>query len=361
MNKVLKELIIVQFREYWRAPEVLFWTLGFPIMIAGVLGLLYSFKPAVNYKAAYIVQDTAEAPQNGQRVLTNPVADVTQWQEIELPGKNIRKISFEKMNRETALKAYKSGKIEIIIHEQADGTIQYFFDPNNERAENLYLWIDHKVHEKSSSSKSQIVTLDQRGSRYIDYLIPGLIALGIMNSTLWGIGWTLIEFRIKKFLRRMIVTPMRKLDFMLSISIVRILLSMIEVSILFLFAKYFFGVGLQGRFITFAALFLSGHVAFSGLSILVASRTSNTRVGNGLINIITMPMFLLSGVFFSYHSFPDWMVAVIKYLPLTILADSMRDIFLFGADIASVGFSIVYLLTFGIILYIAGLKYYRWY
>jgi ABC-type multidrug transport system permease subunit len=265
------------------------------------------------------------------------------------------------MNRVDAEKAYRSGNVELIIQAQVDGTIQYFFDPANEQAENLYLWIDNKVRENSSNVRSQIVTLDQRGSRYIDRLIPGLIALGIMNSTLWGIGWTLIEFRIKKFLRRMIVTPMRKIDFMLSISIVRMVLSIIEAGILFLFASYFFDVRLQGKFTTFAVLFLAGHVAFSGLSILLASRTNNTRVGNGLINIVTMPMFLLSGVFFSYHSFPDWMVSIITYLPLTVLADSMRDIFLFGAGLMGIGFAVVYLFIFGIILYILGLKFYRWY
>ena len=159
----------------------------------------------------------------------------------------------------------------------------------------------------------------------------------------------------------MIVTPMRKIDFMLSISIVRMALSIIEAGILFLFARYFFDVRLQGNFSTFAILFLAGHIAFSGLSILLASRTNNTRVGNGLINIVTMPMFLLSGVFFSYHSFPDWMVMIIQYLPLTILADTMRNVFLYNAGLMSIGFPVLYLVTFGAVLYIVGLKYYRWY
>ncbi|MDH4262468.1 MAG: ABC transporter permease [Spirochaetia bacterium] len=373
MNKVLRELIIVQFREYWRAPEVLFWTLGFPIMIASVLGLLYSFKPAENHRVAYIVQESSENNrQNLDHIKTNDIIKSNQKNfqnlahffenlQIDLPGKSIRKISFEKMDRESAEKAYRSGKIEIIVQLQIDGSLQYLYDPANERAENLYLWIDNRIHENSSNVKSQVLKLNQRGSRYIDRLIPGLIALGIMNSTLWGIGWTLIEFRIKKFLRRMIVTPMRKIDFMLSISIVRMGLSVIEAGILFLFARYFFDVRLQGDFLTFAVLFLAGHIAFSGLSILLASRTNNTRVGNGLINIVTMPMFLLSGVFFSYHSFPDWMVSIIQYLPLTILADTMRNVFLYNASFMSIGFSILYLVTFGVILYIAGLKYYRWY
>jgi ABC-type multidrug transport system permease subunit len=368
MNKVLRELIVVQFREYWRAPEVLFWTLGFPIMIAAVLGLLYSFKPAENYKVAYIdLQKSGIIPQNTTPQMTGnntprveSPAKIFKNLKIDLPGKGVRKISFEKMTREDAEKAYLGGDVEIIVEVQIDGGIRYLFDPANERAENLYLWIDNRVRE-SSLVKSRVEKLDRRGSRYIDRLIPGLIALGIMNSTLWGIGWTLIEFRIKKFLRRMIVTPMRKIDFMLSISIVRMALSVIEAGVLFIFARYFFDVRLEGKFTTFVVLFLAGHVAFSGLSILLASRTNNTRVGNGLINIVTMPMFLLSGVFFNYHSFPDAMVAIIQYLPLTVLADSMREVFLFNAGLTSILFPVVYLFTFGVILYIIGLKIYRWY
>jgi len=355
MNKVLKELIVAQFREYWRAPEVLFWTLGFPIMIAGVLGLLYSFKPTVNYKVAFIVE-AESAPAGTEGMFEKP---------LSLPGRGIRNVSFEKMTREKAEEAFRSGKVEIILRVRADSSasssIEYLFDPVSERAESIYLWVDHLVHEKAPNVKSTVVTMDQRGSRYIDRLIPGLIALGIMNSTLWGIGWTLIEFRIKKFLRRMIVTPMRKFDFMLSISTVRMSLSMIETGILFLFARYVFDVRFQGKFYLFAMIFLAGHVAFSGLSILLASRTNNTRVGNGLINIVTMPMFLLSGVFFSYHSFPDWMVAIIQFLPLTVLVDSLRDIFLYNADFLAVIFPVTYLFTFGLVLYLLGLKMYRWY
>ena len=357
MNKVVKELIKTQFREYWRAPEVLFWTLGFPIMIASILGMLYSFKPPVNYKAALIEYEAPGALKNG---ITAP----EKIHDILLPGKpgsNERKISFQKMKRADAEKAYQSGMVEIIVQEMADGSLQFYFDPANERAENLYLWINNDLHGKRSGKTPVIVALDQKGSRYIDYLIPGLIALGIMNSTLWGIGWTLIEFRIKKFLRRMIVTPMRKIDFLLSIFIVRLILSIVEVSVLYTFAHYTFGVTLEGSLGVLILLFMAGHTAFGGLSILVASRTSNTRVGNGLINIITMPMFLLSGVFFSYHSFPQWMVSIIQYLPLTVLADSMRNVFLFNADLAGAAFSIIYLFTFGIIFYIAGLKIYRWY
>ncbi|MDH4200500.1 MAG: ABC transporter permease [Spirochaetia bacterium] len=356
MNRTIKQLIVVQMKEYWREPEVLFWTLGFPIMVASVLSLLYSFKPAVNYKAAIIEYhartDSAIAKRN---------IPFTDTREIVIPGKSSRKISLERMTMQNAEKAYQSGKIEIIIEIKDGSTVQYYFDPANERTENLYLWIDHTVHENNDGIVSKIAPLSQRGSRYIDYLIPGLIALGIMNATLWGIGWTLIEFRIKKFLRRMIVTPMKKLDFMLSISLTRLLLSIIEAGILIIFAHYVFGVSMQGNPLVFAFVFLSGHVAFSGMSILMASRANNTRVANGLINIITMPMFLLSGVFFNYHSFPDWMITLIQYLPLTVLADSLRNVFLFGGGMANVIFPVSYLLTFGAVFYLLGLKMYRWY
>lgn len=360
MNRALKELVLAQLREYLREPEVLFWTLGFPIMVASVLGLLYSFKPDVVYKAALVESPAQESLSSGRYT-----PDIFKEKEIIIPGKSSRRIKIIKMSPAEAQKSYQGGMVEIIVEVKKDRSVHYAFDPANERAESLYLWIEHAAQQKTvgvkSGLKSEVVPMEQRGSRYIDYLVPGLIALGIMNATLWGIGWTLIEFRIKKFLRRMVVTPMRKIDFMLSISLTRLSLSVLEASILYLFAFYAFGVKMKGSLGVFLLLFISGHIAFSGLSILLASRTNNTRVGNGLINVITMPMFLLSGVFFSYHSFPDWMISVVQYLPLTILADSMRDVFLFGAGLGKVGFEVIYLSVFGVVFYVLGLKVYRWY
>jgi ABC-type multidrug transport system permease subunit len=319
-------------------------------MVAAVLGLLYSHKPAIKYNAAVVINYTDD-----YKIIYG------ENEEIEIPGKNSRKIIFKQMEMEMARDKYSHGQVDIIMEYKIGNKVEYYFDPANERAENVYLWINNLLGQKDNKLTSNIINLDQPGNRYIDYLIPGLIALGIMNATLWGIGWTLIEFRIKKFLRRMVATPMRKTDFMLAISITRFSLSLIEAGLLYTFARYVFDVEMKGSIFSFGVLFLAGHISFSGLSVLLASRTNNTRVGNGLINITTMPMFLLSGVFFSYHSFPDWLINFIKYIPLTILADSMRNVFLFGGDILSNSFSIMYLVTFGLITYLIGLKIYRWY
>ena len=208
--------------------------------------------------------------------------------------------------------------------------------------------------------KTKIEPLTESGARYIDFLIPGLIALGIMNSCLWGISYSLIDMRSKKLLRRMVATPMSKVNFIASLYISRMGLGLIESFLLILFARFYFHVHMEGNIFLYLLIFLSGYLAFSGIALLVSSRTSNSQIGNGLINAINMPMMVLSGVFFSYHNFPDWTIPVIRKLPLTMLADSIRGIFVEGAVFKDIAVEMIILSAIGILLSFIGLKIYKW-
>jgi ABC-2 type transport system permease protein len=182
-----------------------------------------------------------------------------------------------------------------------------------------------------------------------------------MNSMIWGICYGLIEMRVKKLLRRMVATPMKRSEFLISLFIARFTLGLVEALILFSFAHFYFNISVQGSMLALSVVFVSGNIAFGGLSILLSARVENTRTGNGIINFIVMPMTVLSGVFFSYHNFPDAAVSVIKFLPLTMLADSMRSIFIEGAGLHQVLLPAMILTTFGLTLFGIGLKVYKWY
>jgi ABC-type multidrug transport system permease subunit len=212
----------------------------------------------------------------------------------------------------------------------------------------------------SSESNPSIKPLTVTGTRYIDFLVPGLIAMGVMMSCMWGISYGLIEKRSKKLLRRLVATPMKKSHFLIALLAVRITMNFIESSVLFFFALIAFKMVIQGDVTALVLMFLAGNVAFAGLAVFVSSHTSNTEVGNGLINFVVFPMMVLSGIFFSYHNFPDWSIPVIQKLPLTILADGIRSIFNEGAGYHDVAIPILILTATGVFFFSAGLKIFKW-
>ena len=212
-----------------------------------------------------------------------------------------------------------------------------------------------------AANQSDIEPFTISGTRYVDFLIPGLLAMGIMMACSWGISYTIIERRSKKLLRRMVATPMKKSNLLFALITARFSMNLAEALLLFLFGWFYFGVKVQGSWPALIVLFIAGNIAFSGISILVSSRTSNTEVGNGLINAIVTPMMVVSGVFFSYHNFPDWTLPVIQYLPLTMIADSFRSIFNEGAGFLDVWREALVLTVIGTVSFIIGLKVFKWY
>jgi ABC-2 type transport system permease protein len=198
------------------------------------------------------------------------------------------------------------------------------------------------------------------GTRYIDFLVPGLITMGVMMSSMWGISYGLIEKRSKKLLRRLVATPMKKSHFLIALITVRIIMNFIESLVLFVFALFAFDMVIQGDISALILMFLAGNIAFAGIAVFVSSHTSNTEVGNGLINFVVFPMMVLSGIFFSYHNFPDWSIAVIQKLPLTMLTDGIRSIFNEGAGYGEVAMPIVILTATGVFFFTIGLKIFKW-
>jgi ABC-type multidrug transport system permease subunit len=212
-----------------------------------------------------------------------------------------------------------------------------------------------------SKGNSAVRAMEAKGTRYIDFLIPGLIGLGIMNGCMWGVGWNLIETRMKKLLRRMVATPMKKPVFMGALIVTRIILGTFETLLLIGFAYFYFGMEITGSLPALVIIFLAGMLAFSGIAILTACRTAKTEVANGLINAVTLTMMILSGIFFNYHNFPDWAISFIQILPLTILADSIRAVFIEAATLSDIIVPTLILSLTGLITFILGLKFFKWY
>ena len=242
-------------------------------------------------------------------------------------------------------------------------SVEYHFDPMNSDAELTYLKLSGIVGKGEITevkASSEIKPLTIKGTRYIDFLVPGLITMGVMMSCMWGISYGIIEKRSKKLLRRLVATPMRKSQFLIALITVRITMNMIESLVLLIFSLFAFRMSVQGDLTALILLYFAGNAAFSGIAVFVSSHTSNTEVGNGLINAVVMPMMVLSGIFFSYHNFPDWSIVVIKNLPLTMMTDGIRSIFNEGAGYHEVVMPVLILTAIGAFFFSAGLKIFKW-
>ena len=254
----------------------------------------------------------------------------------------------------------KRGSISLILDDR-QAQPAYHFDPANAEAQLIYLNLKALFSNQNLiGESSSIQPLTVKGTRYIDFLVPGLMAMGIMSSCLWGISYSLIEKRSKKLLRRMVATPMKKSYFLASQFISRLALTFTETAVLILFAYFYFGMRVQGSIPALVAVLVSGNLVFIGIAILISSRTSKTEVGNGLINAITMPMMVLSGIFFSYYNFPEWTIPIIRLMPLTMFADSIRSIFTEGAGFYETGPAIAMMTGIGLVSFFVGERIYKW-
>jgi ABC-type multidrug transport system permease subunit len=358
--------------ELIREPGVLFWGILFPILMSAGLGLAFTKKSATVRKIAVITNE--EPPVAGSSSLSlflqnmtekNPGAGKNDYQwKYTMNDKQLGNsvFLFYAMNWDDAMVQLKRGTINLLIKGDG-GKTEYHFDPLNPDAELTFLKLGGIIGSGQViqvRGNAEIRPLTVTGTRYIDFLVPGLVTMGVMMSCMWGISYGLIEKRSKKLLRRLVATPMKKSHFLVALISVRVTMNFIEAASIIIFALIAFKMKIQGDLSALIVMFLAGNIAFAGLAVIVSSHTSNTEVGNGLINFVIFPMMILSGIFFSYHNFPDWSLPFIQSLPLTMLADGVRSIFNEGAGYREIILPALILTAEGFVLFAAGLRIFKW-
>lgn len=379
MNKILDlkqlwQLIKALFREIIREPGVLFWGILFPILMSLGLGLAFTKKADVIRKVAVISSPTQQKDSASVSPAivflegkceknSTSTGDNWKWRytiKDEKLGNSV--FLFYQFGWDEAVKLLKRGMINVLLVPAMD-SVEYHFDPMNPDAQLTYLKLSTVIGKgqiMETTNSQEIKPLTVTGTRYIDFLVPGLISMGVMMSSMWGISYGIIEKRSKKLLRRLVATPMKKSHFLMALITVRMTMNFIESLVLFLFALIAFDMRIQGSITALILIFLAGNIAFAGIAVLVSCHTSNTEVGNGLINFVVFPMMILSGIFFSYQNFPDWSLPVIKNLPLSMLTDGIRSIFNEGAGLHDVALPVVILLAVGAVFFGTGLKVFKW-
>ena len=374
-NNQLYQLILANIRELIREPGVLFWGIVFPILMSIGLGVAFTKKSDTvaniavigNNHLIYSHSDTGSVIcsfLHTNKAGLNRDKSGTWTRKLLVPDDKLGNTSFifKAMDLKQAMVMLKRGNLNMILDEK-NGQLQYHFDPMNPDAQLIYLKLSRlfgMVGNVVRETNSEVDPLTVEGTRYIDFLVPGLIAMGVMMSCMWGVSYAIIERRSKKLLRRMVATPMKRSNFLIALITVRILMNFVEAGLLMLVAWLVFNVSIQGNIFALMAIFIAGNIAFAGIAVLLASHTAKTEIGNGLINAVSMPMMVLSGIFFSYHNFPEWSIPFIQKFPLTMMADGMRSIMIEGAGFAETALPVAVLTITGFVFFVAGMRIFRW-
>lgn len=343
--RAIRELFLARLREYYRETETIFWSFVFPILLATALAIAFRNKPAEQSRALIISRPGAAQILQILKSSSLIKADISE--------------------ESTAAAALMMGRVDVVITppETSTAEVVYRFDPSRPEAEIARLRIDNALQlafGRTAPLKSKEIKISEPGSRYIDFLIPGLIGMNLLSAGMWGIGFVLVDMRIKKLLKRLIVTPMHPSDFLAAQLSSRLLFSFLEVAFLLVFSKLVFNLPIRGSILSIFIVAFLGSLSFASLGILAGSRAKKIETVSGLINLIMLPMFIGSGVFFSIERFPDTVKVFLRLLPLTALIDALRAIILEGAALSSQWIQIVILIIWGITSFVIGLKLFRW-
>lgn len=351
----LIQMLWCRFREFVREPGALFWVFAFPMLISLALGIAFRNQEPAALDVAVVDPNLAAEGLPGSAVDAVFAAPM---------DKALRPVRYP--SEELARKALQSGRVTAVLF-ASDFSVgaekRILVDDTQANARIVAALLRLSIRSPGAAAlEPQIreLTVQGVGTRYIDFLIPGVLGMNVMSSSIWGVGWSLVQLRTRKLMKRLVATPMKRSHLLLSFVAYRLVLAIIETVVLATFAVLVFGVKLQGSPLALGAVVLLGVLAFSGLALLTASRAQNAETASGLMNLANMPMLMLSGVFFSSDKFPDWMQPFIQALPLTALNNALRAIFNEGATLASQGTPLLVMAAWAVACFVISLRVFRW-
>ena len=335
----LVELTLVRIREFTREPEAVFWALFFPILLTAGLGVAFRSQPAEVLK----VVTTSEAIAVALR--QDPSLGVAQ------------------MDDDEARKMLATGKVALVVAQGAEGAVVYRYDDTNPEARTARMLVDAALQRAAGRVDPVRVSdelLREPGSRYIDFVVPGLVGLGIMSNAIWGLGFSIVDSRRRKLIKRLVATPMSRAYYLLSFLLWRMIVLAAEVGVPIGFGVLAFGVPVRGRLVDLVLVCVLASLSFNALGLLIASRARTIEAVSGLMNLVQLPMWILSGVFFSSQRFPDAVQPFIQALPLTAVNDALRAHLLQGATLTQMAPQIGVLSAWLVVCFGLALKLFRW-
>ncbi len=337
----LLQLTLARLREQFRQPEVVFWVFAFPILLAMALGLAFRNRPPDVIRVA--VEAGAGADSLAASLEGAPGFEVS-----VLPAGE-------------ASERLRTGRVAVVL--AAGDSLTYRYDPGRSESRLARLATDDALqralgrHDVRPSADRAVT---ERGARYIDFLIPGLLGLNLMGTGMWGMGYAVVDARRRKLMKRLVASPMRRSQYLLSFVAARLVLLGPEVALLVGFGALVFDVPVRGSLASLALASLVGAMCFAGIGLLTACRAQTVETVSGLMNLVQVPMWVLSGVFFSAANFPEAMQPFIAALPLTALNDMLRGIMIDGAPLAALAVPLGITAAWGAVSFAVALRLFRW-
>ena len=340
-DRPLVQLTLARMREFYREPEAIFWVFGFPLVLAFALGIAFRNRGPGELKIGLL-----RAP--GDSVIAAALD--------RSPA-----LAAAVLDSGEARTQFRTGRIALLV--VPGDPLVYRYDSTRTESRLARLEADDALQRArgrpdGASVRDERVT--EPGSRYIDFLIPGLLGMNLMGSGLWGVGFSVVQARTKRLLKRFMATPMRKSHYLLSFVLSRLTFLFVEVTALVGFGWWIFDVGVRGSVAALAGITILGSLSFAGLGMLVASRARTIEAVSGLMNLVMLPMWILSGTFFSYARFPDAMQPLVRALPLTALNDALRAVMIDGAPLVHLGAPLGVVTAWGALSFAVALRIFRW-
>lgn len=337
----LVELTRVRILEFVREPEAVFWVIVFPALLAFALGIAFRGKGEEPVRAG---------------IVAGPGGAEIELALTQSPGVTARILPLEQADL-----ALRDGEIHVVVEPGTPPV--YRFDASRPESRLARLVVDDAL-QRAAGRVDRFAAGERRleivGSRYIDWLVPGLVGMNVMGTGMWGIGFSIVWARTKKLLKRFAATPMSRADYLLAQLLARLVFLVVEVGALLVFAWLVFGVPIRGSLLTLSAVTLVGALAFGALGLLVASRVRTIEAVSGWMNLVMVPMWVVSGVFFSSSNFPAITLPVIRALPLTALNDALRAVMLDGASLVAVAPEMGILAAWTAASFVLALRVFRW-
>ncbi|HZZ80106.1 MAG TPA: ABC transporter permease [Gemmataceae bacterium] len=339
----LGQLVAARMREFAREPHAIFWVYGMPLVLATVLGVAFrSVKPPPPHVDVLATRNPEVAKQ---------VASTLE--------KNDFKVEIH--DREECEKRLTRGDSVMYVAITGSTEYEFVYDPANKEATAARYWTESLLLHKYANVTTTPLEPKSPGARYVQFLLPGLIGTNIMGGGLFGLGFLLVDMRVRKLFKRLVATPMRHSDFLLAMVASRLLLLIPEMTCILTIGYFAFDLEIRGSILTLALVIFCGAATFSGIGLLIGSRTEKTETATGLINFtMVLPQWLLSGVFFSSSNFPDAAQPFINALPLTQLIKALREVILEGKGLLDVSGRLAILLAYAVVAYVLALRWFKW-
>lgn len=359
-------MTIASLKMYYRNRQAIFWTLVLPLIFIVIFGLL-------NFGAFSTISmglvDEADTQVSG--ILKTTLQSLEDSEDSEDSGV----IELTIGTRDSELQALEDGDRDIVIivppgfgESSAPTVVQAFYaDDQLQQAdvgEGIVRGILDEFTLRSAGIQRQFVIesqpVESKGLEYVDFLVPGIIAMAVMQMGIFSVVFSLIQYRQQGVLRRLSATPIRPHNFLIGQVFTRLVVSIVQVAVLLGVGVLIFGVKVEGNFGYLFVLAVLGAALFIAVGFVVSGFAKNEEVGAPLANIIALPMMFLSGVFFPTDTLPGALEDIVQYLPLTFLADGMREVAIQGASLAEIPWDILGLVVWLAIAFIAATRVFRW-